>query len=367
MGSGYQLDIRELAELYDDQSEDVYLSLYIDLSDKGHEVFIRRRARAICAALGDREQIKNFERGVESALASIHSLESKGRAAAAFLHIEEDFLRVGSLGARVDTTMVLDASPYILPLARFEDEYEEFLLVLIDGQHAEIHHVEQARGEQVGKASHTSLGRHKRGGWSQMRYQRIREGVVKRFYDEVTEQIDSTLREQGDMRIIIAGPGPAKQQFRDRMSKRSVGLIIAVEDIDMDSIPHDSIISRFTELAKQDESMAEQADIARLRRELLNGTLATTGIYEVLQAAEDGRLEMLLVLEGHQHPGIKCEPCNAYMRKTSQKCSRCGGDGNEVELVNEAVEAAIRISAHVEFTDDSLLKDLGGVAALLRW
>ena len=45
----------------------------------------------------------------------------------------------------------------------------------------------------------------------------------------------------------------------------------------------------------------------------------------------------------------------------------CGDRGNEVELANEAVEAAIRISAHVEFTNDSLLKDLGGVAALLRW
>ena len=42
-------------------------------------------------------------------------------------------------------------------------------------------------------------------------------------------------------------------------------------------------------------------------------------------------------------------------------------DGNEVDLVNEAVEAAIRISAHVEFTDNEYLKEIGGVAALLRW
>ena len=367
MGAGDELDLRELAGLYDDQNEDVYLSLYVDLSDKGHEATLRRRARSISSALSDREQIKNFERGLDTALASISALESKGRSAVAFIHIDGDFLRVGSLGARVETTMVLDASPYILPLARFADEYEEFLLVLIDGQHAEIHHVEQARAEQVGEASHSSLGRHKRGGWSQMRYQRIREGVVQRFYDEVCEQLDSLLLSEGDMRIIIAGPGPAKQQFRDRMSKRSESLIIAVEDMDMDSTPHDSIISRFTELARLEEGMREQVDIARLRRELLSGTLATTGIYDVLQAAEDGRLETLLVLEGHQQPGVKCEPCNTYMRTASQQCPRCGGEGNEVELMNEVTEAAIRISAHVEFTDDPLLRDLGGVAALLRW
>ena len=50
-----------------------------------------------------------------------------------------------------------------------------------------------------------------------------------------------------------------------------------------------------------------------------------------------------------------------------QCCPQCGSDGNEVDLVNEAVEAAIRISAHVEFTDNEYLKEIGGVAALLRW
>ena len=47
--------------------------------------------------------------------------------------------------------------------------------------------------------------------------------------------------------------------------------------------------------------------------------------------------------------------------------SQLGSDGNEVDLVNEAVEAAIRISAHVEFTDNEYLEEIGGIAALLRW
>ena len=361
------IDIRELAEMYDADNRDVYLSLYVDLSNKQHERNIRRRMQAIRAALGEREQIDNLEKAVETAMGAIHSLETKGRAAVVFIHLEDDFLRCASLAARVDTTMVLDASPYILPLARFADEYEQFLLVLIDGQHAQVHHVEAARGEQVGKASHTSLGRHKRGGWSQMRYQRVREGVVKRFYDEVVEQVDHLLAEDGDMRIIIAGPGSAKQQFRERMSKRSEALVIAVENLDMDMTQHNDIISRFTLLAKQEEGERETLDIERLRKELLSGHLAMTGVHDVLQAADEGRIETLLVLEGHRQAGLKCEPCNTYLRKSGQKCPHCGSEGNDVELMNEAVEAAIRISAHVEFTDHPLLQDLGGLAAILRW
>ena len=367
MATHEELDIRELAQIFDADNRDVYLSLYVDLSDKNHDKNIKRRMRAISAALTGRDQKQNLEESVEKALAAIDSLESKGRAAVVFIHLEDDFLRCSSLAATIDTTMVLDASPYILPLARFEDEYEQFLLILIDGQHAEVHHVEDARRQLVAEASHTSLGRHKRGGWSQMRYQRIREGVVQRFYDEVVEHVDTILREHGDMRIIIAGPGSAKQQFRERMSKRSKELVIAIEDVDMDMTGTNSLISQFTELAKQEEGEREGQDINRLRKQLMNGTLAMTGIYDILDAAEQGRIETMLVLEGHQQPGLKCEPCNAYMRKVGQSCPKCGGGGNEVELMNEAVEAAIRISAHVEFTDHPLLKELGGLAAILRW
>lgn len=366
--AGHQgLDIRELSNMFDSANRDVFLSLYVDLSDRGHESTIRRRASTISSALGDNKTKKAFEHALESVLESLRTLHAKGRSAAIFTHLEDDFLRIGALGAPIPTSLVLDASPYILPLARFNDEYEEFLLVLIDGQFAEIHLIEQAASEQIGSASHTSLGRHKRGGWSQMRYQRIREGVVQRFYDDVAQQLDRILIEQGEMRIIIAGPGSAKQQFRDRMSKRSAGLVIAVEDSDISTSSKGSLMERFTELAKQEEGEREAIDIARLRKELLSGTLAVTGIYDVLEAAAEGRLERLLVLEGNRQPGVKCEPCDFYMRTPGQTCPTCGSEGNEVELLNEATEAAIRTSAHVEFTGDPLIKDLGGIAALLRW
>ena len=67
------------------------------------------------------------------------------------------------------------------------------------------HHViENAESEQVGEDSHTSIGRHKKGGWSQARYSRIREGVVQRFYDRTSEQVDNVIKENGNLRIIIA-------------------------------------------------------------------------------------------------------------------------------------------------------------------
>ncbi len=367
MEGNKSFDIRELSEIFDENNQDVYLSLYVDLVDKEHNLHIKRRKNAIKATIKDRDRKQSFEKAIELAVEKVHNLEKGYPSAAIFLHIEGDFIQVGGLGARVPTKLVLDASPYVLPLAKFNDDYESFILVLIDGQRSEIHVIENAEAEQVGEDSHTSIGRHKKGGWSQARYSRIREGVVQRFYDRTSEQVDNVIKENGNLRIIIAGPGNAKQQFQERLSAHAKELVVSLEDIDMDSVPPNQIFRKFVETAKQDEAEKEIEYIEKFQSKIMTGSSASTGIYEVLEAAATGRLETLLVLEDHSIAGKKCEPCNEYMKGPTIPCPQCGSDGNEVDLVNEAVEAAIRISAHVEFTDNEYLEEIGGVAALLRW
>ncbi|RAH15447.1 MAG: hypothetical protein CMB56_002900 [Methanobacteriota archaeon] len=360
-------NIRELSEIYDENNQDLYLSVYFDLVDKEHNLHIKRRINAIKATIKKRDRKIAFEKAVNLAIEKAKNLEKGYPSAAVFLHLENDFCQVGGLGARVPTKLILDASPYILPLAKFNDDYETFILVLIDGQRSEIHVIENAEAEQVGEDSHTSIGRHKKGGWSQQRYARIREGVVQKFYDRTSEQVDNVIKESGNLRIIIAGPGNAKQQFEDRLSAHAKTLVISLEDIDMDSVSPNQIFRKFVEKAKQDEADKEIEYIEKFQSKIMTGSSAITGIYEVLEAAQSGRLETLLVLEDFNIAGKKCEPCNEYMKSPTIPCPQCGSDGNEVDLVNEAVEAAIRISAHVEFTNNEYLEEIGGIAALLRW
>ncbi len=358
--------LRHLVSVSDPDNRDTYLSMYVDLQDPHRSKVLHRRVRAIRSALDDRRLSEAVESMYERGMAMIEALPDKPRSAAAFLHIDGEADLAHGLGARIDNAIILDASPYVLPLARFADEYEGFLLVLLDGQRATIHHVEGAVAEARVEHEHSAIGRHKKGGWSQMRYQRNREGVVKGFYDDVSRQLDELLRELGDMRLILAGPGSAKAQFQTRLSKRAEGLIVAVEDADM-SDGDTVLLRRFVELAKEEEDRAEEWYIDRLRHGLLTTGLATIGVEAVLDAAEAGRVESLLVAEGHTIPGVKCEPCGAYMFSPGATCPSCDGAGNEVDLANESVEAAIRSSSHVEFIDDPFLAEIGGIAALLRW
>jgi len=358
--------LQQLASMSDADNRDTYLSLYVDMQDPNRARVLHRRVRAIRAAVSDRELSNSIESMYDKGMEMIQNLPGKPRSAAAFLHLNGEIEHAEGLGARIDNAVILDASPYVLPLARFADEYEGFLLVLLDAQRASIHHIEGAVSEARMEHEHTAIGRHKKGGWSQMRYQRNREGVVKGFYDDVSNQLDQLLSELGDLRLIVAGPGSAKTQFQTRMSKRAVGLIVAVEDADM-SAGNNKLVERFVQLAKDEEGREETVYIEKLRRGLMTSGLAMMGVKAVLAAAESGRVESLLLHEGKSIPGLKCEPCGEYMFSPGSVCPSCSSAGNQVDLANEAVEAAIRSSSHVEFTDDPFLDELGGIAALLRW
>ena len=118
-----------------------------------------------------------------------------------------------------------------------------------------------------------------------------------------------------EMRIIVAGPGPTKLHFIERLSKRAKEQVIAVEDIDFDAQNEIDIIRRFIKLAKKDEGEKEIHYIEKLRKEMMSGNLAALGVYEVLDAAASGRIQSVLILEGYQQAGMKCEPCQFYMKK----------------------------------------------------
>ena len=64
-------DIRELSEIFDEDNQDVYLSLYVDLVDKEHNLHIKRRTNAIKATINNRDRKQAFETAIETAIEKV--------------------------------------------------------------------------------------------------------------------------------------------------------------------------------------------------------------------------------------------------------------------------------------------------------
>jgi len=361
-----EIDIRKLAEIYDER--DVYLSVYLP-TNKKHETesFVSSRMKAIEKAISQdlRGIFKETASMAKDAFDSDTISGEKGRII--FASAPHSFLHVYRIGLELDAAVILDTSPFLLPLAKLMDDYQDYGILLLDSREARLFCVRSDILEERDHISTDLMNKHKKGGWSQMRFNRLRKGAIKSFLTQVVadlqEKCDDSIRG-----IVIAGPGDAKNQLEEMLPIHILEKVLGVVDISMDA-PKNEILKRADKIALEDERIKSEDRAKELRAEILKSGLAAYGPKEVRDALNQGRVNVLVLLKDVSIPGWICERCqNLGEGALPKSCPNCGGPTSRADLAEELYELAKRTGAEVEFVEeDSCLESIGGVGALLRY
>ncbi len=358
------VDLARLASMHDPESHDTFLTVYADITDPRYGDALDRRARDIRGALTEKDQ-ESFDAAWADARRLVGELVGKrAKGAAVFVSPAHGLSEAQPLDQPISTQVVLDSGPYLRPLARFRDENEAFMLVVVDSESAAVYVVEGGKLDLEHRRRLDLIGRHKKGGMSQMRYQRHRQGIKDKLTGETIDQMMALVQSGEAKRIVLAGPGPAKRQLATRLPEDLAKRVIGIEDTES---TEEVELARYIAIAGKDEKASSEEAIERLKQQVRRGELALTGPFDVARAARDGRVDLLVVRKDHKAGGAKCEAHQSFFEAGS--ACVCGSKGTQVDLINEAVEAAIRSDAEIEFVDarEPFLKTVGGIGALLRW
>ena len=348
--------IRELSEIYDIESKDTYVSVYVNkIADPK---YLGRREHT-CKSLLKGDEQKNFEETIEEIKDYIK--KSPGNNLAIFASKKHNFFKSVILPMEIHNSLIVDSSPYIRPLARIQDEYESFTLVLINTNYSKIFSVSLGSVDQEKNLSSNIMSRHKKGGQSQARFQRLRKGAIHAFFTEVNEALEKI----ADKQIIIAGPGTAKIQFKDMLSKHLQEKIVDLIDIDIDD--EKELLKESIRLITEKEEQKSRDAVQHLKEEILKDGLAVYGLDETLKAAQNGQVELLIVEKDYKLKGCLCENCQILKAGPIKDCPICGGTTTEADVIEEIIEFAERTDAEIEFTSDEEIANLGHVGALLRF
>jgi len=367
------VDLRSLSEETD--TYDTFLSIYMPVGGiaRDTESFIDARVKDIQRALGKGDLLDNFQKSLDMASSYVEARGLGGeRGRAIFVSAKKGFLEVTRLPVPVDNLMVLDSSPYIKPLAVLRDDYEDYGVVLLDSHRAHIYLVSTGVVVEEKGLSRDIMSKHKKGGWSQMRFQRLRKGAIDRFLSDVAEDIEKVFYdEREDMwrGIILAGPGEAKTALMDKLSQRCRKDVIDTLDMDF-NITESEMLDRAQDSAEEDEKRKDAQRMADLRKAVFTGEGAVYGIREVVDAVKAGRVDVVVLEEGKSVPGLLCDGCKSLFDQSSHhdKCPNCGQVLNHVDQMEEILEFAQMTGADVDFIQsDPFLQQLGGVAAFLRY
>ncbi len=365
------IEIRELAEIYDEL--DVYLSVYLPTASREDEsanrAFIDARIRAIEEALpqDQKESFRETMAMVDDLLFWKPIPGERGRIV--FASAPTSLLHVYRIGIEPKQTMVLDTSPFLLPLAKMRDDYMDYGVLLLDSKEARLFCVRSDVPEEMNHLSTDLMNKHKKGGWSQMRFNRLRKGAIKSFLSEVVEDVQESCSRHKTRGLVIAGPGDAKNQFVEMLPSEMKKTVLGIVDLSIDT-PRKEIVEVGDEITLADERARSKERAEELRAEIRKGGLAVQGVEATKGALIAGRVNVLVLLKNASIPGWICERCQILEARKlpPETCPTCGGPTSPVNVVEELYELAVRTGAEVEFVEeDACLASSEGVGALLRY
>ncbi len=364
--------VKELASIYDEY--DTFISLYLDVTHGIDQKFISHRQKQILSALKDRKELSiAFEKNIttlENILkndAPNEIARNRYRGLAIFISETMGYFKAIGLPHNIKNSLIVDTSPYIRPLVQLMDEWEEYAMVLIDTHEAKLFVVSLGALKDKERLTTHIINKHKKGGWSQMRFQRLRREAIDRFQKKVAEELEKFVEGEQIVGLVLAGPGETKEHFKNELSHKLKSMIIGDLDYSMD-IPTEKLVEAASDEVAKLERVISNDSVDRLRNEILKGGKAVFGIKETIGAAKEGKIELLLLSKELKPRGWICEHCQIVETGVRDRCPYCNHKTSEVDVLEEILEFAERTGSNIEFVSENpMLEELGGVGALLRY
>ena len=299
---------------------------------------------------------------------------------------EDEFSRDGARGVAVFSAERDDLFlPLVLPWTVEDDAriaQQLYLAPLVSlvgrGDNALVAYVGRERGDvyRLRAGDLTPLvdettdvpGRHDQGGWSQSRYERHIETIVDRHLRDVADALDRCTRRLRDVRVVLAGPEETRAGFERLLSPTVraalVGWVAAEAHVDAPRL-----LEAARPLLDGWRAGREEDLLERWREEAARNGRAATGWEETLQAASDGRVELLLVQDGADRPAYACPECG----RAQAADGSCPLDGTTLQPADTGLDLAVHQTLTHGGTVEVIgeehrdLEPVGGVAALLRF
>ncbi len=243
---------------------------------------------------------------------------------------------------RCDKEFILD------PLEEMLEVSEVFGLLVMDRKEATIGLLKGKRIEALHKMTSGIPSKVRAGGQSSQRFHRITEGLTKKFYKRIADEMKKTFFNMPKLKgIIVGGPIPTKDEFLEgdylvtQLREKVIGKI----DVgDSSESGLQELMVKSQDLLANHERTLEKKEIEKFMQNLgANPEKTFLGEEDVRKALEAGAVDTLFLSEKLKKPKIK-----------------------ELTELAENISSEVRIIS-TEITEGEQFKNMGGVGAILRF
>jgi peptide chain release factor subunit 1 len=287
------------------------------------------------------------------------------RGLALFASSADGMLRALPLANAVGDLVRIGHTLTVAPLVK-ELGLEGDLVVLISRERGSVYRLTGGRLVEVLDESDETPGQHQQGGWSQARYQRHIDNLVQQHLKAVGGEIDKRARRGGAPRIVVVAPEEMRGDFESALATETREAIVGYATAEAHAGPSE-LLEVVRPLLDEARARDEEALLERWQEAHGRGERSAAGWKQVLDAASDARVSVLLVDETAKREAWECpQDGRGYADG-----GNCPLDGAKLERVPDGADLAIHQTlAHggtIVRLGSGALGDASGIAALLRF
>ncbi len=311
---------------------------------------------------------------------------------------------------KIELTSVIPPKPVQISLYRCDDHFwtdhlKEMLkdekvigILAIDTTETGIGILTGDRWETVDTLSSGVAGKHRQGGQSARRFERLRENELNEYYHRVADHAKQVFIDEYNVKgIIVGGPGPTKDNFlkEEYLDYRLQNNVLVTLDT---SYSGDEGVREIIDKAQKDGILAEfrvmeeKQMVKKFMGEVHSSRgLGIYGIFDVIKALQSGIADLVIVTNDISYIKLdfKCKVCRNVQEKivdrsaliatrqevTSKPCPSCGAldfDVAEKDIVDHLQELATMTGSRLEVIsgqteEGAQLASLGRIGAILRF
>jgi peptide chain release factor subunit 1 len=311
---------------------------------------------------------------------------------------------------KIEIFTVVPPKPVQINLYRCDDHFwidhiKEMLkddrtiaIISIDTQEAGLGILTGDRWETIETLTSGVSGKHRQGGQSARRFERLRDNELNEYYHRIADYAQKIFIDQFTVRgVILGGPGPTKETFvrEEYLDYRLQNNIIATLDTSysgdegvreiIDKVNDQGIMSEF-------RSMEEKKIVKKFMGEVFSGKgLGIYGINDVVNNLKAGITDSIIATDSIDLVDLEviCKKCDFRYEKIverdqlvdtkqniiSNPCPKCSGQDytiNEKDFIDYLQEYASLAGTKLDIIsskteEGAQIQSLGKIGALLRF
>lgn len=225
---------------------------------------------------------------------------------------------------------------YLTPLVPLVGRGEGALVAVVGRERGELYQLRAGRLEEVAERFDHQPRRHDQGGWSQARHQRHIDTLAEEHLRDVAEELDRQLRRLGHPRVVVVCSEEHRAEFSGLLSHDARQAVIGWAHAESHAGPAE-LLGVVTPVLEAWRDEQEARAVERWCEEAGRNGRAAAGWEATLEAASEGRVELLLFQEGIDRQAWRCPACG----RLAVSNGKCPLDGTAMELSDDGLDLAV--------------------------